>query len=153
MRPWLFRVSALMLVTLCLVAWVGSYCREVGLERWDAPTSWVLTVNGGDLELCTKTVPDPAWRQYVVKSWDWIYCLPAKSEYSTVGSNYNCLGFYAWFGSGGGIFGGSVMTIVIPIWFPSLLAVGLLWFVWRKTRAKPDRKAFPVEGPSKSLNR
>jgi hypothetical protein len=33
----------------------------------------------------------------------------------------------------------------IPLWFPTLLSALLLWFVWRKTRATPVGRAFPVE--------
>ena len=33
----------------------------------------------------------------------------------------------------------------IPFWFPTTLSAGLLWFVWRMTRAKLIGRGFPVE--------
>jgi hypothetical protein len=40
---------------------------------------------------------------------------------------------------------GTSVYVFVPLWFPAMLSVGLLWVVWRKTRGKYDGKGFPVE--------
>ena len=37
------------------------------------------------------------------------------------------------------------LVLIFPLWLPTLLLLGLLWFVWRKTRTKVAGRAFPVE--------
>jgi hypothetical protein len=50
-----------------------------------------------------------------------------------------------------GIYGGrrpgmsDSLLIVFPLWLPTLVLLGLNWFVWRKTRPTYNGKGFPVE--------
>jgi hypothetical protein len=40
--------------------------------------------------------------------------------------------------------------VAIPVYFPTLLSALLLWFVWRKTRAKGTGVGFPIEPSAKA---
>jgi len=35
--------------------------------------------------------------------------------------------------------------LAIPFYFPTTICAALLWLAWRKTRPKPEGRAFPVE--------
>jgi hypothetical protein len=41
--------------------------------------------------------------------------------------------------------------IRVPYWFLILVFAGVLWFVWRKTRVRPEEaRGFPVEAAKKA---
>jgi hypothetical protein len=133
-KSWLIRDLALTLLTLCVVAWVGSYWRclyfacesgrpftviwnVVGIARgrfWTR-THWPSRVD--EFGLCTR---------------------PLGKDYQWGTSGF--MGFSLQWGVRG--------AIVIPLYLPTLLSALLLWFVWRETRAKP--RGFPVEPVVKS---
>ena len=39
---------------------------------------------------------------------------------------------------------GHCISVWVPLWLPTLLLLGLNWFIWRTTRPKPKGRAFPI---------
>ena len=136
-RRWLIRALALALLTLCVVAWVGSYWRDVLVYFYwkntiviDVDINWGRV--RGTLEPTGGSVPHAPW------GWDTIRASNWHVRDSFV--DYKCLGFAWTYKSQFGY-----TQAMVPLWFPTLLAASLLWFVWRKTPAKPEtQRGFPV---------
>jgi hypothetical protein len=144
-RRWLIRGLALTLLTLCVMAWVGSYFWKIGVEHWGAIDFWELLVNRGHLEL--HVVRHLAPNSHIW--WRWIHYDASSYWYEFgSGSNYDFLGFYLGYGPSPGTAG--AMAVLIPLWFPIFLSALLLWLVWRKTRPKYNGKGFPIESTAKA---
>ena len=143
-RRWIIRGLALTLLTLCVVAWVGSYWRVVGISYNEATRSQSLFGAKGKARLLV-SLPDGAMRR-----WRFYYNANAYSDHEN--ARYHFMGF-AFDRAGGQALGGlpgwPIWAVWVPLYFPTLLSALLLWFVWRKTRAKPIGGAFPVE-PAKA---
>jgi hypothetical protein len=153
-KRWIIRGIFIGLLTLCVVAWVGSYRGVVGV-KYGAGTShyYHLIVEFGWIRLLHTTTiyPAPAWQWYLVSA----NRRAVQEVYESVPHRFMGFGFM-WVRSGGP--GG--WDVFIPMYFPTLVSALLLWFVWRKTRAMPVGGGFPVESavatensePGDSLN-
>ena len=125
LRRSIIRGLAIALLTLCVTAWVGSYCRIISLDHGLSPDRIVMEINRGRFVL------------------DWSALFLSGNWQVTVGETDvnpqpGLLGFFL---CGVGFF--------MPLWFPTTLSAGLLWLVWRKTRPKYTGKGFPVEPAAK----
>ena len=146
-RRWLIRGLALTLLTLCVVAWVGSYWRQVGLKADSADKVRLIFFNYGSL---------------AIRSMDWGAIrakrgLPPNDEPlhfvtfvadadAKVRAGSSIAGFA--YGTMGPLWVGGAAVgweAYVPLYFPTLLSALLLWLVWRKTKTKYSGKAFPVE--------
>ena len=126
-KRWLIRGLALTVLTLCVVAWVGSYWSSIALYNKD----FEITLSRGRV-LCALDGPSATTdlEMRVKDSYDW-------SEWDRRVD--------VWFFGFTADYRAEVIQWTIPLWFPTLLAALVLWLVWRKTRAKPVGGAFPVE--------
>jgi hypothetical protein len=134
-RRWFIRSLALALLTLCVTAWVGSYWRLIEMERWDRHR---IICQGQWGEICLycedkrRTAPlEVTWRCYSSEP------LLIQAIYGSTPHHFAGFAFER--------FSGNYWHVFIPLWFPTLVSALLLWFVWRKTRAKVVGGAFPVE--------
>jgi hypothetical protein len=137
-RRWLIRSVALTLLTLCVVAWVGSDWRRVRIDY--RRTLWqTVEVMSGKIGYfqTTSTRSFVGWRLTIGPAgpmeWD---------GWNSVAA-YPGLGFHVAPNKKG-------WAILAPLWLPSLLCAVLLWLVWRKTRPKYNGKGFPVEPTPKA---
>jgi len=140
-RRWFIRSLALMLLTLCVVAWVGSYWREMGVLYKSPGNTCGVGVQGGRLCVLhyggSATVHGPGWHLLVqAPSGDWSLWDSVTAKTSFLGIRYLHIP--------------SAFACVLPLWLPAVLLVVLNGIVWRKTRAKPAGRAFPVETTTKA---
>ena len=142
LRRWIIRGLTLTLLTLCVVAWVGSYWRCVSVNHWRNKTDVdVSIIAHGRLLLHSaefKTITTPTARWSVGNLDAGRNDLKIFDRYST----FSFGGFALLYGDPDRTIN-RLRGVSIPLWFPTLLSGMLLWFVWRKTKAKP--KGFPVE--------
>ena len=131
-RRWLIRGLALTLLTLCVVAWVGSYWLMVCAGHW-GEREVLIQVEWGRIGLSCSNADRPS-------NWGVIHYPAASNVWllSDTRVRFHWLGFTLRYDFRG--FGGTV-----PMWFSTLLGFLLFCLVWRKTRAKPAGGAFPVE--------
>lgn len=138
-RRWLIRSLPLMLLTLCVVVWVGSYFETV----WAWHNAGMIERNLG-CECGSITFTEYHDFTPSVNGWHWYHqpSVKAPFEEGYRSCTYKFLGFayqpdWGHFATG--------WYVIIPTWFPTLLSVLLLWLVWRKTKAKPLGGAFPID--------
>jgi hypothetical protein len=138
-RRWLIRALALTLLTLCAVAWVGSYSKMVGYNY--AAKNWysVIWANGRVSFAVVDAAkpgfnvkPPPKGSSFTIRAPSALYW-----DYYGRLAEYQFVGFVA--------HRGYDSYIIIPLWFPTLLSAALLWLVWRKTRPNYNGRGFPVE--------
>jgi len=138
-RRWIIRSVALMLLTLCVVVWVGSYWIGVGVTYRGADVYDMGILHGkicsGNLNVISMRAPQGV-HFFLLHHYPGLLLGGEDRE-------YYFLGFWCLKNPRGA-------ELEIPIYFPTLLSVFLLWFVWRKTRAKAAGKAFPVEMAAKA---
>lgn len=136
-RRWLIRGLALTLLTLCVVAWVGSYWEAVVVQH-DGDKLYSLNVDSGRvLAVCYNLSAYPP-------IWDAGFYDPLGIEWDArTGKGF--LGFT--FGASAGY--AIVFSVTVPLWFLTAVSAIHLWLIWRKTRPKYLGNAFPVE-PAKS---
>ena len=147
-KHWLIRNIFIGLLALCAVFWAGSYWRatEISHDGVLGTAGESLRMSDGRISIDKYyIVDDPSATQP-----KWTYSSESFSPEAARArgwdfyerSKYRCLGFSLepW------------SSATIPLWFPTLLFALLLWFVWRKTKAKPVGGAFPVE-PAKAGER
>jgi hypothetical protein len=134
-RRWIIRSLALMLLTLCVTAWVGSYWREIvayeksqSFQRggFFAGRLCLLSCDAGQIIWSDKTL-----YEFAVYNWD------IQANYHILGFHFVHCKFPEW------------TEIIIPLWFPTLLSALLLWFVWWKTKPRKMRQGFPIEPTAK----
>jgi len=136
MKRRIIRAIFIGLLTICVVAWIGSYWRGFFVVR-QSDKQYSLTIECGRvLTGCWNLSASPlVWNAdfYDPKGWsDWD---------AHMGNRF--LGFT--FNGPSPVYD-STFSITIPLWFISLVAALLLWYVWRKTRPTiPPEKAFPVQ--------
>ena len=131
LRRWLMFGLALMLLTLCLAAWGVSYWRRIYvIHHGKTSLSFILNSGRVSVEWAGEVGTAPGWYSVNKKAGSW----DAQDKRST----------FCWLGFSYSVgIDGSYLTI--PLWFPSLLSLILLWFAWRKARLTPKGKAFPIE--------
>jgi hypothetical protein len=145
-RCWLIRGTTLTLLTLCVVAWVGSYFQSAYVQYMGGGR---LTSVRGECGLVWVSVTNDS--RYITGQWDYDH---AAAEYTLIRSWYQETDFrglgFAYRGYESGSLGGPtrVRQIWIPLWFPTLVSTLLLFLVWRKTRPKYHGNAFPIEPPA-----
>ena len=140
-RRWFIRGLALTLLALCVVAWVGSYWRGAYLMHDGRGWQQRAILARGGIGLGILRVSGPFHSQWLRGTMaiepDFGWGLDKDDVFGWTGFHF----VYRW----------ADKTIVIPLWFPTLLSALLLWFVWRKTRAKQTGRAFPVQVPATIL--
>ena len=128
-RRWLIRSLALTLLTLCVVAGVGSYWRSV-----------VVSYHAG-LD-CIVEIMSIESRRFGLSWSNWPPIQRWEVGFWETGAwprgPVRFMGFHV-----------NERGITIPLWFPTLLSALLLWRVWRKTRPKFNGRGFPVEAAGK----
>jgi hypothetical protein len=134
-RRWVFPIVLAVCCLACVTAWVVSYFRDEGIEYWGRYVCG-LVVKDGELKGCFLPGYFRSegwhWRSFPEPLSDWVYHDP----WASVICDY--FGFYFALGRPWGV------VIGIPLWFPSIVGLVVLWIAWRKARAKPDRRAFPI---------
>lgn len=141
-RRWLYRGLALTLLTVCVVAWVGSYWQAYLIRYFERPTYISANLAVGRLDIQRFVVsPD----QDLVVPGRWLFDERVPNRHDWRAWNYRGLGFSyqeplpplsGW-------------ELTIPFWFPTLLSgLGLL-LSWRKTKPKQIGRAFPIEPTAK----
>lgn len=148
-KRWIIRIFFIALLTLCVVAWVGSYFRSVGIAFNGSHRFSSVDVDCGEVHLY-----DFAGLKTVV-----LTSLPFYSGPASPDAVRNWLRTMTYHHLGFGVSPYHDVHVVgrkinwgdamFPLWFPSLLCTLLLWFVWRKTKPKPIGRAFPVEPTAK----
>jgi hypothetical protein len=121
------RVVGLALLMLCIVAWMGSFWKAFYINCWHGDVILsIIKVNRGRIGISWL---DWTWIDW---SWNWGMGFGRPDEWGTSGF----IGFSIL------KYGIIEHGIVVPIWFPTILFALLLWFLWRKSRARP--RGFPV---------
>ena len=153
-RRWIIRGVALTLLTFVVALWLTSYFAELSLFRRINGLSSELFASHGSFycfhesrahsqgnPLFQSTFPDDPLHLSIL----------SQSNPGIRRPNYGPTTFGFRYGNVPALVGIMDATIVImPLWFPTLLSALVLWFVWRKTRAKPIGGAFPVEVTAKA---
>ena len=140
MRRSIIRGTCVLLLALCITAWVGSYWRALGFAH-QGNKMYSLNIDCGRVLVGSWNLDasPPVWNAsfYPPKGWtEWD---------ATMGNRF--LGF---------TFNGPTATydtrfsVTIPLWFITAFSILLLRFIWRKTRPLYSGKAFPVEPATKS---
>ena len=136
-KRWLIR-SLFLLPLVCVVAaWVGSYFATFSFDKWFEGRERHMGAVQGLIHLeegSNDGLPDTPLQIHV-------YSGKKITDSVAIGAKF---GFYA----GKFPFTRDSFMIVFPLWLPTLLLAAVNWIVWRKTRAKPIGKAFPVEPTS-----
>ena len=138
-RRWLIRSLALTLLTLCVVAWVGSYFESMMVTFGGNTRLWCSSLRGGELDLTYQNqspIPFSGWAVEFDQC-DGVDRAVTRATYEAM--PHQLLGF-AWRPHKE-----YWVDLMIPLWFPTMLAAGLFWLIWRKTRPKYSGRAFPVE--------
>lgn len=153
MRRWLIRGLALTLLTLCALAWVGSYFQRAYIQ-YAGQNCYYLDVESGTIRFSLSDDGFGAGR------WDWNYLSPWKylspyrqqfqgayqrAKYHFAGFAFSRYHITPLFLSG--------WFMDVPLYFPTLLSTLLLWLVWRKTRPKYNGRGFPVEAAGKGATK
>ena len=139
MRRWVIRSMLILLLAMCVTAWVGSYW-ALGISHYGRTWDGVLLEDGriGIVQFNSifnfNGVPGWDWGKHRGVM-DWTIWDKNRDTYAALKFSYSSSVIH-W-------------GVTFPLWFPTLLAALLLWFIWRKTKAKPIGGAFPVE-PTKA---
>jgi hypothetical protein len=131
---WLIRGLTLTLLALCVLAWVGSRWQTVGVRYFVRDFTYAVELEQGCVSAGHDNYHFLLFGQEH-DGWDFFH-RPAALPTGFFGG----FGFVSWKS-----FPLSFWRVTVPLWFPTLLSALLLWFVWRKTGAKPIGGAFPVE--------
>ena len=147
LRRWLIR-SLFLLPLVCVVGlWVTSYFGGIGVvgTRWRHEME--IVARHGITAI--NEAPFDGWRPF-----EFTFDRKATAQTWDLGPTSFGIyrgGFISNSGKGGYTpYYPGWLIIVLPLWFPTLLLVALNWFVWRKTKAKPKDRAFPIEPTAKA---
>jgi hypothetical protein len=137
---WIIRGMGIALLTLCVAAWVGSYFECAIAVNQSKTAHWQANLEGGEFHI---------WYYRPTRHSGWyvrFFPYNAIGHHATLRMSYartpyHVLGFaWRWDPTTE-----PQLWVMIPLWFPTTLAAGFLWLVWRKTRPKYNGKGFPVE--------
>jgi hypothetical protein len=136
-RKWIIRSLAMSLLTLCVVAWVGSWWKWIGFQYGHGDCAlFILKVECGTVEVANRNLT-------YIAAFEW-GLRPAECEaHQNVlqGCRHRVFGFASDTDTGAW----HDKEFFMPFWFPTLLSALLLRVLWRKTRPKYSGKSFPVE--------
>lgn len=141
------RGLALALLTLCVVAWGGSYF-QMAYVMYGGQNRYWLGIEWGTVGFAISDLR-------VSNGWEWkhvqvpAYGVHYLGDYER--NKYHFAGFA--FNPSRGPLRSSGWSTLIPLWFPTLLFALLLWLVWRKTRPKYNGRGFPVEAAGKEATK
>ena len=144
MRRWIYRSLCLVLLLLCLGGWVASYTFTPVVAYQTKHQFLNGYIDSGSLFIQWNTTTIEETGKLGV---DFQIHLESEETDETLNQFSHALGFHG----GTVIFRSSVgrwriRLIGIPFWFLTLLASAITFWVWRKTRPKPNPStAFPVE--------
>ena len=128
-RRWFIRSLFMLPILLCLIGWGWSAGYLSGVKYQGQGWRVRLAMRGGMIEV-EHWRDDFGQRGLHLVNWPGPLCFwPGMGHH---------LGF-------GYLYGSYEKHIALPFWFLILVFSGLLWFVWRQTRPKPNGGAFPVE--------
>jgi hypothetical protein len=136
-RRWFVRGVLIALCTLCALAWVGSYFQMVGLQRSSPGRVLLIGIDCGSALIFSSVdlAPPRASLWYVYH--EPAYFERARRNYRNMDYHFVGFAFQQVPGAPPDYF------VFVPLWFPTTLSALLLWFGWRKTRARPS--GFPLE--------
>ena len=141
----LIRGFALLLLTLCVVAWLGSYWRHATVCYAVKGVTRQLFIQSGYLIFTNEVIDVPQRSRWVWK----LESADTKGTHeSYVIIEHHIAGFAYWYQDMR--WDGPAWCIWAPFWFPTFLSTLLLWFVWRKTHSKYNGKGFPIEPTAKA---
>ena len=146
-KRWLIRSIFIQLLAVCVAAWVGSYWQMVGVEFTQDQRSQLLAVEGGLI------VIGDGEQSLWIGGRVLLHHHPSDNESlkkSYLATDYHVAGFAY---NSASITHHLRRAATIPLYFPTLFSTLLLWFVWRKTKAKPIGRAFPMEPAKKGEQR
>ena len=135
---WIIRGLCIALLTLWVAAWVGSYFGYMAVQCDSNTLGWGASLGGGEFTFGEDDQGQDGdlvyFGQYTTGMWT-----GDRKTYEA--TPYHLFGFAYRPHTGPHV----MRYLMIPLWFPTTLAAGLLWLVWRKTRPKYSGKGFPVE--------
>jgi hypothetical protein len=141
-RRLIVRGLAVTLLAVCVVAWVGSYFRWGKIRRFQGLDMWHLEVCNGVVHFGDIYMLDA-----MPVVWDWRMRQPDRDVvrmwYS--GCDFGGAGFAYVRMKGISTMG----RVVVPLWFPTVLAAGAVCLLWRRTRGPGEGSGFPVEFDAK----
>lgn len=141
-KRWLIRSLCLLPLACVVGVWVTSYFGQFIWHDWLDGRGWEVN----DVRGLVYVSEDPGSRFRMHLHYESLG--PLMSGNMDWNSVTPTLGFYCGtVGSDDYMFG-----IIFPLWLPTLLLLGLNWFVWRKTRVKYNERGFPVE-PAKDATK
>ena len=148
LRRWIIRSLTLTLVLGVLTAWVASYWVTAILVHY-VPMGGGGIGQNGFLAISTGQICflregpllSADWQAGLTSNTDTHWWVPEFLDSYFTYSKFRFLGFY--------FNNGKAQFVSIPLWFTTILAAGLLWLVWRKTKPKPNGHAFPIEPTAK----
>ena len=133
LRRWFIRMPFLVALALVVGVWVGSYWGGfTSAWRCNKTLALMILVDGRvDFEVLERSAGGWLFNYLPVGTLNWT---DVDSR-----SRFHLLGFCLHTVKGGDF------NVIFPLWFATLLLLGLNWFVWGKTRAKPVGRAFSVD--------
>jgi len=136
LRRWLIRSLALMLLTLCVVAWVGSRFFYFQVDRRSPLLILTFWIGGGMVGYQHTHVPGASTGAH----WSWgcgRYSYPFEwINHDPEAHHFIVLSYKVATPSA------IESNVWIPLWFPVLVSGVLLWFFWQNT--KPNPQGFPI---------
>ena len=146
----IIRGIGIALLTLCVAAWEESYFEYRDVAYGSKTAVWAVGLERGEFAIAYYRAT--FIRGWQVRHWrfDAVHLAEMQTGYKS--TPYHALGFAWQWNTATELW----LLVMIPLWFPTTVATGLLWLVWRKTRPQFSAKGFPVEvapnAPSNSVS-
>jgi hypothetical protein len=137
---WVIRGVCVALLVGCVAAWVASYWRQVGVYDSVGWGYQNVALPRGKL-MFIRWAPTR-----MIELRGHVYFDPPSEPWNNGPVRWRFLGF----SYDGDFSDGKEWWLCVPLWFPTVVAGGLLWVVWRKTRGR-RAGGFPVEVDDEKL--
>ncbi|HEY4329360.1 MAG TPA: hypothetical protein VGN88_06470 [Phycisphaerae bacterium] len=141
MFRWLIRIFFIALCMACVVAWVGSYFQLAFMEyiERNGYHSYHLGIDCG-----TIIFRHEEQDAFEGGSWFYIHYAADLAQFRRYVQEfkYHFAGFA--YQPDKAVSRGN-QVVLVPLWCPTFFSALILWFAWRKTKAKPVGRAFPIE--------
>lgn len=147
-RRWFIRGLALTLLTICVVAWAGSYGGSAGVEHLN---HWWYQISVAYGRISIERHAHPLFAPYT--GWHtWFLASGRLLVYQVAWTELDrdAVFHFAGFSIGSRIGPEATTWVHVPLWFVSVILTSLLWFVWRRTKPKSKAMGFPVEAAGKA---